>query len=160
MALKSFTKDEEIGDSALEEVALLSKKYKKYLRLKKKNNFKPNFSRNDHTTNKCPMRRTSKTNATKATWDYSSENEFKNKYQEEISNTCFINIDDEVKSLELNSDEFNDEFDDLSDKELLNDVNDSHRNYEKLILKNGALKKKISSLSKELEDFSKENEVI
>ena len=52
MALKSFTQgedeeDEEIGDSKLEEVALHSKKYKKYLRLKKENNFKPNFNRNN-----------------------------------------------------------------------------------------------------------------
>ena len=73
-------------------------------------------------------------------------------------------INDEVKSLELNDessdDEFDDEFDDLSYEELLNDFNDLHRNYEKLIFKNGALKKKISSLSKELEDFSKEKEVI
>ena len=35
-----------------------------------------------------------------------------------------------------------------------------HRNYEKLIFKNGALKMKISSLSKELKWFSKEKEVI
>ena len=57
MALKSFTQDEEIGDSELQEVALLSKKYKKYLRLKKENNFKQNFNSNDHTMNKCPIRR-------------------------------------------------------------------------------------------------------
>ena len=60
MALKSFTQDEdeedeEIKDSELEEVALFSKKHKKQLRLKKENNFKPNFNSNDHTTNKCPM---------------------------------------------------------------------------------------------------------
>ena len=73
-------------------------------------------------------------------------------------------IDDELKSLELNDkssdDEFDDEFNVLSYKELLNYFNYLHRNYEKLIFKNGALKQKISSLSKELEDFSKENEVI
>ena len=42
MALTSFTQDEdkedeEIGDSELEDCALLSKKYKKYLMLKKEN---------------------------------------------------------------------------------------------------------------------------
>ena len=77
---------------------------------------------------------------------------------------CFMAFDDEVKSIELNDessdDEFDDDFDDLSYEELLNDFTNLHRNYEKLILKNSALKKKISSLSKELKDFSKENEVV
>ena len=54
LALKSFTQDEdeedeEIGESELEDYALLSKKYKKYLTLKKKNNSKSNFESNDHT---------------------------------------------------------------------------------------------------------------
>ena len=99
----------------------------------------------------------------KATWDGNSESESENKDQQEISNMCFMAMV-EVKSLELNDessdDEFDDEFDDLSYEELLNDFNDLHRNYENLIFKNGALKKKISSFSKELEDFSKENKVI
>ena len=72
-------------------------------------------------------------------------------------------INDEVKSLELNEfndDEFDDEFNDLSYNELLNDFHDLYKSYEKHILKNGILKKKISNLSKELEDFSKEKEVI
>ena len=74
MDLKSFTQDkdkedEKIGDSELEDVALLSKQYKKYLRLKKENNFKPNFNSNGHTMNKYPIRRKSKKNATKRTWD-------------------------------------------------------------------------------------------
>ena len=61
MALKSFTQDEdeedeEIGDSMLENYALFSRKYKKYLRLKKENNSKPNFKSNDHTTNKYSMK--------------------------------------------------------------------------------------------------------
>ena len=77
---------------------------------------------------------------------------------------CFMAIDDELKSLELNDessdDEFDDQFDDLSYEKFLNDFNDLHRNYEKLIFKNDALKKKISSLLKELEDSSKEKEVI
>ena len=63
MALKSFTQyedeeDEEIRDSynKCEGYALLSKKYKKYLRLKRENNSKPNFKDNDHTTNKYSMK--------------------------------------------------------------------------------------------------------
>ena len=51
-------------------------------------------------------------------------------------------------------------FDDLSYDELLNDFHDLHKNCEKLILKNCALKKKNSNLSIELEDFSKEKEAI
>ena len=43
---------------------------------------------------------------------------------------------------------------------LLNDFHDLHKSYEKFILKNSALKKKISNLSKELEDFLKEKEAI
>ena len=72
-----------------------------------------------------------------------------------------MTIDDEVKSLHLN-DKFGDnEFDDdLSYEELLNNFHDLYKSYEKLILKNCALKKKISNLSKELDDFSKEKEVI
>ena len=129
MALKSFTQDEdeedeEVGDSELEDYALLSKKYKKYLRLKKENNSKPNFKSNDHTTNKYSMKGKSKKKAMKATWDDSSENESDEKSQEEISNMFFIAIDDEVKSLELNDKSSDDEFN------------------EKLIFKNGALKKK------------------
>ena len=76
---------------------------------------------------------------------------------------CFMAINDEVKSFKLNessNDEFDDEFNDLSYDELLNDFHDLHKSYEKLILKNGIFKKKISNLSKALEDFSKEKEVI
>ena len=71
---------------------------------------------------------------------------------------CFMAIDDEVKSLELNDessdDEFGDELDYLSYEELLNDFKDLHNNYEKFILKNNALKNKTSSLSKDLKDLS------
>ena len=67
------------------------------------------------------------------------------------------------KSLKLNDessdDEFDNELDDLSYADLLNDFNDLHKNYENLILKNIAFKQKISSLPKDVEDFSKENEV-
>ena len=99
----------------------------------------------------------------KATWD-DNESELDEEAEKEISSMCFITINEEVKSLDLNDkssdDEFDDELDDLSYEELLNDFNYLHKNYEKLIFKNGALKKKISSLLKELEGFSKEKEVI
>ena len=127
MALKSFTQDEdkedkEIGDIELEQVALLSKKYMKYLRLKKESNSNPNFKSNDHTKNKSTMRRKSTKKAMKATQDGSRESESKNEDQERTSNMCLMPIDDEVKSLELNDessdDEFDDELDDLSYEEL------------------------------------------
>ena len=145
MVLKFFTqdedeKDEEIGDSELEKVALLSKKYKKYLWLKKENNFKPNFNSNDHTTNKYPMRRKSKMKAMKATWDGSSKSDYENKDQEEISNMCFMAINHEVKFLELNNESSDDEFDGLSYEKLLNDFNVLHINYENSILKMVLLK--------------------
>ena len=110
------------------------------------------------------MKGRSKKKAMKATWDDSSESESNEESREEISNMCLMAIDDEVKSLELNDessdDEFDDQFNDLSYEELLNDFNNLHRNFEKLMFKNSAFIKKISSLSKELKDFSKENEVI
>ena len=66
-------------------------------------------------------------------------------------------IDDEIKFLELNDessgDQFDDKFDDLSYEELLNNFNDLHRNYEKLIFKNGALKKKFLVCQKSLKIF-------
>ena len=71
------------------------------------------------------MKGKSKKKVMKATWDDSSENESDEKSQEEISNMFFIAIDDEVKPLELNDKSSDDEFN------------------EKLIFKNGALKKKI-----------------
>ena len=99
-----------------------------------------------------------------ATWDDDSKSESDDEVQKEVANMCFMAIDDEAKSLELNgessNDEFDDKFEDFSYEELVNDFNDLHRNQEKLIFKNGPLKIKFSSLSKELEDFSKEKEVI
>ena len=89
----------------------------------------------------------------KVTWDNSSETESKNEDQGEISYMCCIAIDDELKSLDLNDKSSDDEFDDLSYEELLNDFHDLHKSCEKLILKNYDLKKKISNLSKELNDF-------
>ena len=69
---------------------------------------------------------------------------------------CFMVIDNEVKSLD-NDDPLDDEFDEKpSYDELLNGVNDLHMKYEKLALKNSALKKKIFSLTKELKDSLKE----
>ena len=43
---------------------------------------------------------------------------------------------------------------------MLSDFNDLHKNYEKLIFKNNALKKKILSLSKIVEELKKEKETI
>ena len=68
-------------------------------------------------------------------------------------------IDNEVKSLD-NDDLLDDEFDAKSSyDELLNDFNDLYMKYVKLALKNSAFKKKIFSLTKELEDSLKEKKM-
>ncbi|PON45668.1 hypothetical protein TorRG33x02_328160, partial [Trema orientale] len=81
-------------------------------------------------------------------------------------NMCFMAINSEVKSLEPN-DDFHDDSDyssdddsdcDLSYENLLSDFNDLHKNYKKLIFKNNALKKEIISLSKIVEELTKEKE--
>ena len=49
IALKSFTQEEEeeeISDSKLDDIALLTRRYKKYLKFKKGNNFKKHFKGN------------------------------------------------------------------------------------------------------------------
>ena len=158
LALKSFTKnkedEEEIGDSELEDFTLLSKKLKKYSKLKKES-----ISKANHNGNKHPMKKKSKKKAFKASWDSSSESESEVETQEEVSYSCFMAINDEVSSLD-SSDSSDNDNDDLSYDELLNDFHDLHKNYEKLILKNGVLKKKLLSISNDLEDALKEKEKI
>ena len=96
----------------------------------------------------------------KATWNDSSENESEDDDQGEISYMCYMAINDEVESLDFNDESSDDDFNDLSYDKQLNDFYDLHKNYEKPILKNCALKKKISNFSEELDEFSKEKEVI
>ena len=107
--------------------------------------------------NECPLRRKNKKKDMKATWDDDSESESDDEAQEEIANMCFMAIDSEVKSLELDNDDLlDDEIDEKpSYDELLDDFNDLHMKYKKLALKNIALKRKILSLTKELEGSSK-----
>ena len=80
--------------------------------------------------------------AMKATWD--------DEVQEEVTNMCFIAIDNEIKSLKLNDDYlFDDEINEkTSYDELPDDLNDLHRKCKNFLLKNVALKKKILSLTK------------
>ena len=62
--------------------------------------------------NECPLRRKNKRKAMKATWDYDSESELDDKVQEKVANMCFMAINSEVKSLELDNDDlFYDEID-------------------------------------------------
>ena len=105
------------------------------------------------------MRRKSK-KSMKATRDSNSAIESKNKDQEKISNMCFMAIDDEVKSLELNNDEFNDEFDHLSYEELLNDFNNLHWNMKNSFLRMVLLKRKFLICQKSLKIFQKKRKVI
>ena len=72
----------------------------------------------------------------KATWDDDSESESDDEVQEEIANMCFMAIDSEVKSLELDNDDLlDDEIDEKpSYDELLDDFNDFHMEQKKLVL--------------------------
>ena len=92
----------------------------------------------------------------KATWDDESESESDEEAQEEIAKMCFMAFENEVNSLD-NDDLLEDEFDEKpSYNELLDDFNDLYMKFEKLALKNNALKKKIFSLTKELQDSLEE----
>ncbi|PON55777.1 Zinc finger, CCHC-type, partial [Parasponia andersonii] len=186
---ESNEEEEEFTDSELEDIALLTKRYKKYLNFKKKN-FNKNIKDNDfrekkmkddpitcfeckkqgHMKNECLLRRKMKKKAMKATWDDSEEEESNGEEQEEIANMCFMAIENEVSSLEPKnkfhdvsdtSSEFSDCDCDLSYKNLLSDFNNLHKNYEKLIFnfKNNALKKEILNLPKIVEKFTKEKKV-
>ena len=73
-----------------------------------------------------------------------------------------MSIDNKVKSFEFDNDDLlDDEIDERpSYDELLDDFNDLHIKYKKLALKNITLKRKILSLTKELEDSLKEKNEI
>ena len=87
-----------------------------------------------------------------------TESESDDETHEEIANMCFMAIDSEVKSLELDNDDLlDDEIDEKpSYDELLDDFNDLNMKYKKLSLKNISRKRKILSLTKEVEDAPKE----
>ncbi|PON67241.1 Zinc finger, CCHC-type, partial [Parasponia andersonii] len=184
---ESNEEEEEFTKSELKDIALLDKRYKKYLNFKRKN-FKKNIKGNDfrekkmkddpitcfeykkpgHIRNECPLRRKMKKNAMKATWDDSEEEESNREEQEKIANMCFMAIENEVTSLEPKSkfhdvsdtsNEFSDCDCDSSYENLLSDFNNLYKNYEKLIFKNNTLKKEILSLSKIVKKFTKEKEV-
>ena len=97
----------------------------------------------------------------KATWNDDSESESDDEAQEEIANMCFIAIDNEINSLELDNDDLlHDEIDEKNSyDELLDNFNNFHTEYKKLALKNIDLKRKILSLTKELEDSLKEKKM-
>ena len=92
-----------------------------------------------------------------ANWNNDRKRKLNDEVQEELANVCFIAIDNEVKYLKLDNDGLLDETIDEkpSYDELLNDFNDLHMKYEKLALKNIALKKKILSLQKNIRIFQK-----
>ena len=68
----------------------------------------------------------------KANWDDYTKSNSNKEDHEEVSNMCFMTIEDEVKSLELDDEFSDDEFNNLSYEELLNDFNDLHKNCENL----------------------------
>ena len=105
-----------------------------------------------------PFEKKNKKKVIKATWDDDNhQSESNDEVQEEVANICFMVIDSELKSLELDNDDLLD--DKVDEKpsydELLNDFNDLHRKYEKFALKNISLKKKILNLTKELDIFQR-----
>ena len=129
IALKSFTQEEEeeeeeLNDSELDDITLLTRRYKNYLKFKKGNKLKKYSKGNSlkeyskgittkekkgndevtcfeckkprHMKNECPLRRKNKKKAMKDTWDDNSESESNDEVQEQVANMCFMAIDSEV----------------------------------------------------------------
>ena len=103
--------------------------------------------------NECPMKKKFKRKAMKATtWSNSEESDSDDETQHEIANMCFMAIEDEVTSPKTKSS--TNEYD-----ELLEAFEELHDEYEKVILKNKVLKKKILENALELETLQKEKSI-
>ncbi|KAM6578285.1 hypothetical protein CsatB_030122 [Cannabis sativa] len=172
IAFKSTSHDDseasEDGDSDMEDITLLTKNFKKFLKFKKNANRFYNSresSRKDdqiicyeckkpgHMKTDCPLRKRSRRRAMMATWS-ESEKESSEDEQHEIANTCFMAIDDKVSNPNHTSDfesESDDDALDMSYDELSKSFNDLLVDFEKLLAKNSTQRKKISLLLEEVE---------
>ncbi|KAM6587597.1 hypothetical protein CsatA_010202 [Cannabis sativa] len=176
----------EDGDRDMEDITLLTKNFKKFLKFKKNANrfYKGSNSRESswcyssrkddqiicyeckkpgHMKTDCPLRKRSRRRAMMATWS-ESEKESSEDEQHEIANTCFMAIDDKVSNPNHTSDfesESDDDALDMSYDELSKSFNDLFVDFEKLLAKNSTQRKKISLLLEEVEALKvKENEFL
>ncbi|XP_030505326.2 uncharacterized protein LOC115720314 [Cannabis sativa] len=185
IAFKSTSHDDseasKDGDSDMEDITLLTKNFKKFLKFKKNANrfYKGSNSRESsrkddqiicyeckkpsHMKTDCPLRKRSRRRAMMATWS-ESEKESSEDEQHEIANTCFMTIDDKVSNPNHTSDfesESDDDALDMSYDELSKSFNDLFVDFEKLLAKNSTQRKKISLLLEEVEALKvKENEFL
>ncbi|KAM6568740.1 hypothetical protein CsatB_016725 [Cannabis sativa] len=172
IAFKSTSHDDseasEDVDSDMEDITLLTKNFKKFLKFKKNANRFYNSresSRKDdqiicyeckkpgHMKMDCPLRKRSRRRAMMDTWS-ESEKESSEDEQHEIANTCFMAIDDKVSNPNHTSDfesESDDDALDMSYDELSKSFNDLLVDFEKLLAKNSTQRKKISLLLEEVE---------
>ncbi|XP_030478156.2 uncharacterized protein LOC115695214 [Cannabis sativa] len=185
IAFKSTSHDDseasEHGDSDMEDITLLTKNFKKFLKFKKNANrfYKGSNSRESsrkddqitcyeckkpgHMKTDCPLRKRNRRRAMVATWS-ESEKESSEDEQHEITNTCFMAIDDKVSNPNHTSDfesESDDDALDMSYDELSKSFNDLLVDFEKLLAKNSTQRKKINLLLEEVEALNvKENEFL
>ena len=175
IAFKSTSHDDseasEDGDSDMEDITLLTKNFKKFLKFKKNANRFYNGSNSRESSRKddqitcyeckkpghmktdCPLRKRSRRRAMMATWS-EREKESSEDEQHEIANTCFMAIDDKVSNPNHTSDfesESDDDALDMSYDELSKSFNDLLVDFEKLLAKNSTQRKKISLLLEEVE---------
>ncbi|KAL5569945.1 hypothetical protein UlMin_026520 [Ulmus minor] len=144
-------------DDGEKDIALLAKRFKKFLKHDRKNRRKfikevdehPKQSevicyecnKPGHYRSECPQLKQGKKKAMLATWDDSDSSDSESE-KDECANVCFMTIHDEVINSELDSSNFS--FD-----ELLDAFEELHTEFEILISKNKALKNKNISLEKE-----------
>ncbi|KAL5545088.1 hypothetical protein UlMin_008872 [Ulmus minor] len=144
-------------DDGEKDIALLAKRFKKFLKYDRKNRRKfikevdehPKQSevicyecnKPGHYRSECPQLKQGRKKAMLATWDDSDSSDSESE-KDECANVCFMTIHDEVINSELDSSNFS--FD-----ELLDAFEELHTEFEILISKNKALKNKNISLEKE-----------
>ncbi|KAL5551274.1 hypothetical protein UlMin_001450 [Ulmus minor] len=143
-------------DDGEKDIALLAKRFKKFLKYDRKNRRKfikevdehPKQSevicyecnKPGHYRSECPQLKQGRKKAMLATWDDSDSSDSESE-KDECANVCFMTIHDEVINSELDSSNFS--FD-----ELLDAFEELHTEFEILISKNKALKNKIFLLRK------------
>ncbi|KAL5546924.1 hypothetical protein UlMin_006611 [Ulmus minor] len=127
-------------DDGEKDIALLAKRFKKFLKYDRKNRRKF-IKEPGHYRSECPQLKQGRKKAMLATWDDSDSSDSESE-KDECANVCFMTIHDEVINSELDSSNFS--FD-----ELLDAFEELHTEFEILISKNKALKNKNISLEKE-----------
>lgn len=166
--------DEESLCSDMEDLALFSKKYKKFMKFKKNFGKKPQRgsyskerkSKDDppicfeckkpgHMKMDCPMRKKNKYKgrAMLADWLNSDEEDSEEEGKNEVANMCMMALDDGVSISNQNDcDSENDDDNlDMSYDELSNSFKELFDDFGKLLVKNQTLREKTNMLLKEIE---------